>query len=86
MIGTAPEVFAPCEHHMLEQVCETCFSEFLILRRDVVPDIDGHDRGFVILVHEQGESVLKHKFLVRNIDSSNHRGAYFLCVQHEWKT
>ena len=45
------------EHQMLEEMGETGVSGLLVLRADVIPDVDGDDRTVVILVEEHVEAV-----------------------------
>ncbi len=59
-------VLAALEHQVLEQVREARLPGPLVLRTDVIPDVDGDDRGLVILVHDQRQSVVEHEALVRN--------------------
>ena len=59
-------MLAALEHQVLEQVREARLPGPLVLRTDVIPDVDGDDRGLVILVHDQRQSVVEHEALVRN--------------------
>ena len=45
------------EHQVLEQVREAGAARVLVLRADVVPDVDRHDRTRVVLVHEHRQAV-----------------------------
>jgi len=49
-------------------VRKTGFSRFFIFRTDMVPNIDGNDRCFMILMHDQGQAVVEHEFGIWNID------------------
>jgi hypothetical protein len=61
-------VLAAAEHQVLEQVRKTGLPGLLVLRAHVIPDVEGHDGGFVILVNDQGETVLEHEFLVGDVN------------------
>ncbi len=61
------EVFAAAEHEVFEEVGEAGLAGLLVFRADVVPDVDGHDGGFVIFVHDDGEAIVEHEFLVGDI-------------------
>ena len=50
-------VLRALEHQVLEQVREPGAPGLLVLRADVVPDVDGDDRAVVILVHDHVEPV-----------------------------
>ena len=59
---------------MLEKCANPGLAHFLILGADVIPEVDGHDGSFVVLMDDQGESVREHDFLVRDIDVLGLRG------------
>jgi hypothetical protein len=40
----------------------------LVLGADVVPDVDRHDRGLVIFVHDHGQAVVQREAGERNVD------------------
>jgi hypothetical protein len=65
----AVEVFAAAEHEVLEEVREAGLAGLLVLGPDVVPDVDGHDGGLVVFVDDDGEAVVQHEFLERDIDA-----------------
>ncbi len=50
-------VLRPFEHQVFEEMGEPGPPWLLVLRPDVVPDVDGHDRHAVILVHDHVETV-----------------------------
>ena len=50
-------VLRPFEHQVFEEVRKTGAPWLLVLRADVVPDVDGDDRAAVILVHDHIEPV-----------------------------
>src|SRR5262245_43297097 len=52
---------------MLEQVREARLAGLLVLRADVIPDVDGDDRRLVVLVDEQRQPVLERELLVGNV-------------------
>ena len=45
------------EHQVLEQVREAGASGTLVLRADVIPDVDGDHRQLMVLVHDDVEAV-----------------------------
>ena len=49
----------PLEHHVLEEVRETGAPRLLVLRADVIPDVDRHGRNGVVLVEDHVEPVLQ---------------------------
>ena len=62
------EVLTAVEHQVLEEVREAGAARALVLGTDVVPDVDGHDRRLVILVHQQRQAVFQNKLLVWDRD------------------
>jgi hypothetical protein len=60
----AVEVFAAAEHQVLEEVREAGLAGLFVLRADVIPDVDGHDGGFVVFVDDHGQAVVEDEFLV----------------------
>ena len=58
------EILAAIEHEMLEEVRESSFAGLLVFRADVIPNVHGHDGGFVVLVHDEREPVFENKFRV----------------------
>ena len=61
-------VLAPVEHQVLEQVGEPGAAGALVLRADVVPHVDRHDRRLVVLVDQDGQAVRQHEPLVGDLD------------------
>ena len=61
-------MLAAAKHQVFEQMCEPGFAGLLILGANVVPEVDGHDRRLMVLMHDQSQSVVEHEFLVRDID------------------
>src|SRR5688572_5598303 len=47
------------EHHVLEQMGEPGLAGQLVLRADVVPDVDGYHRCEMVLGDDQAETVLE---------------------------
>jgi hypothetical protein len=45
---------------------KTGFSRLLILGTDVIPNIDGNDRGLVIFVNQQSEAIVEMNLLARD--------------------
>ncbi len=56
MLGLG-DVPRPLEHHVLEQVREPGLAGDLVLRADVVPEVDRDDRGEVILGDDDSQAV-----------------------------
>jgi hypothetical protein len=61
-------MFTSVKHQVFKQVSEACFSRFLIFGSHMVPDINGDDRCFMVLVYDQSQPVVEGKFLERDID------------------
>jgi len=61
-------VLAAAEHQVLKQVRKSRLSRLLVFRANVIPDVDGDDRGLVIFVDDHGEAVVEDKFLVGDLD------------------
>src|SRR5580700_2606050 len=61
-------VFAAAKHQVLEKMREARLSGLLVLGADVVPEVDRNDGRLVILMHDDGESVIESELLVRDID------------------
>jgi hypothetical protein len=53
------------EHQVLEEMRETGMPGMLVLRSDVVPDVDRHNRTRVILMEEHVESIAQRVLRVR---------------------
>jgi hypothetical protein len=51
-------MFAAREHEVFEKMGEPGLPRFFIFGTDMVPEVDGHDRRFAVLVDNQGQSVL----------------------------
>ena len=47
------------EHQVLEQVRKAGASRALVLRADVIPDVDGHHRQLMVFVHDDVEAVVE---------------------------
>ena len=56
------------EHQMFEKVGEAGFAGLFVLGADVVPDVDGHDRGFPVFVDNQRQTVREDELLEGYID------------------
>jgi hypothetical protein len=54
-----PDVRRPGKEHVLEQMGESRAPAALVLRSDVVPKIDGHQRRGVIFVEYDAETVFQ---------------------------
>ena len=50
-------VLGAVEHQVFEKMGETRLAGFLVLRADVVPDVDGGHRRLRVLVDDQGQAV-----------------------------
>ncbi|OPZ80333.1 MAG: hypothetical protein BWY77_01125 [bacterium ADurb.Bin431] len=61
-------VFAAVEHQVLEEMGETGLAGLFILGADMIPDIKGDDRGFMVLVDDDGEAVIEDEFLIGDFD------------------
>ena len=61
-------VLAAAKHQVLEQMREPGLSRLFVLRPHVVPDVDGHNRRLVILMHDHGQTVVEHEALIGNIN------------------
>ncbi len=53
------DVLGPLEHHVLEEVGEAAAPGHLVAAADVVPEVDGHQRGRAILVEDHLEPVVE---------------------------
>ena len=51
------DVARALEHDVLEQVCEAGLARDLVLRADVVPQVDRDDGGQVVLGHDDPQAV-----------------------------
>ena len=60
-------VLAAVEHQVLEKVGESGLAHPLIFRTDVIPDIHGRDRRFVIFVHEKRQAISERELPVRDV-------------------
>jgi hypothetical protein len=74
-------VFGSLEHQVLEQMRETGATAPLVLRSDVVPQVDGYDRHPAILVDDDVEAVGERPFLVRKSDGGGHASS---ANRNEW--
>jgi hypothetical protein len=61
-------VLRSVEHQVLEQVGEAGLAGLFVLGPDVIPDVHGDDGRLVVLVHQQGQAVVEHEFLIGNVD------------------
>src|SRR5688572_15504560 len=52
-----PDVLGSGEEHVLEQMREPRPSGPLVLRADVVPEVDGDERGGMVFVEDDAEAV-----------------------------
>jgi hypothetical protein len=57
-------VLGTVEEEVLEQVGEAGLAALLVARTDVVPHVHAHHRHAVVFVHDQGQAVGQHEFLV----------------------
>ena len=55
----AGRVFRAAEHQVFEQVGEAGLSRALVLRSDVVPEVNGHDGRLMVFVHDDLEAVVE---------------------------
>jgi hypothetical protein len=55
-------------HQVLEEMSEPGPSRFLVLRPDMVPDVDRDDRRLSILVHDERQTVGEYEALKGDID------------------
>ena len=69
----AVEMRRPFEHQVLEQVGEPGAAGLLVLRADVVPEVDRNDGAAAILVHDHVEPVVECLFLVGDLHGLLHR-------------
>ena len=63
-VRVARHVLAALEHHVLEQVREAGASGLLVLRADVIPELQMDDRRRVILVEDHRQAVRQHRVRV----------------------
>src|SRR5881296_3425001 len=68
LIRTPFEMFAAGEHQMLEQVGETGLAGLLILGSNMIPEVDGDDGGFVILMDDQRQTIRQDELFIGNVD------------------
>ncbi len=61
-------VLAAAKHQMFEQVRKAGLAGLLVLRPDVVPHVDRHDRSLVILMDDYRQSVVQYEPRVGNIN------------------
>ena len=71
--GDVVEVVAleALEHHVLEEVCEACAARRLVLRADVIPDVDADDGRRVVFVEDDAQPVRQEE--LRVLDGREHR-------------
>src|ERR1700733_2606685 len=65
----AVKVLAAAEHEVFEQVREAGLAGSLVLRPDVIPDVDGYDGSLVIFMHDHGQAVIEDEFSIGDFDS-----------------
>ena len=68
LIAAAFEVVAAGEHEMLEEMSETGLARFFVFGANMIPQIDRHNRRFVVFMNDQRQPVGQHKFLEGNLD------------------
>ena len=51
------EVLTAIEHQVFEQMGKTGLAGFLVFGTDVIPHINGHDGGLVVLIHQQSQAI-----------------------------
>ena len=66
-------VLRALEHQVFEEVGETGPARLLVLRPDVVPDVDRDDRAVAVLVDEDVESVVERPAAERDLHRSRRR-------------
>ena len=59
-------VFRPLEHQVLEQVRKTGAAVRFVLRADVIPEVDRHDRRLAVGVDDHGQAVVEPEFFERD--------------------
>ena len=62
------EMLAAVEHQVLEQMREAGPAGPLVLGAHVIPDVHGHDRRLVVLVHQQRQAVFQDEPLIGDRD------------------
>ena len=65
------EVVAPAEHQVFEEVGKPGLAQLLVLRADVVPGVDSHDRSLVVFMHQYGQPVAQDKLGVGNVGNGD---------------
>src|SRR5689334_20484710 len=60
-------ILRPLKHHVLEEVREPRPPAPLVLRADVIPDVDRDNRRLMVFMQNDGQAVRKRVFLVRNL-------------------
>ena len=61
-------MLAAAEHQVFEKMRETRFAGLLVFRADVIPDVYGDDRCFVIFVDDHCEAVFEDEFLEGDVN------------------
>ena len=77
------EVFRTVEHEVLEEMRKARPSFRLILRADVIPDVDSHDGRFAILMHDEREAVVEYECLIGNVRQGVGKRSGFLCSRRQ---
>ena len=62
---------------------ETTFARLFIFATDMIPNVDGNDRRFVIFMHQQAKAIFKHEFFVGYVDIRE-RSALGICTRREY--
>src|SRR5262249_54444735 len=60
-------ILRPLKHHVLEEMREASAPAPLVLRSDVIPDVDGDNRRSMIFMQDDSQAVLERVFLVRDL-------------------
>ena len=62
----AGQMLTAAKHQMFKEVREPCLTGLLILRPNVVPNVQSHNRRLVVFVNNHSQSVIKDKLLTGN--------------------
>ena len=69
------DVLRALEHHVLEEMREAGAARLLVLRADVIPELDVHDRRRLVLVQDDDQAVGQHQALVLRASAAAPRPA-----------
>ena len=47
---------------------KACLARLFVLGANVIPDVDGGDGGFVVLVNDESQTIIEDEFLERDVD------------------